>query len=419
MLPYARPGIVGASLLGLGRALGEAIAVTQVIGAGNGIHAYLFAPADTLASRIASEYQGATTTIQISSLAYLSAILLVHLAGREHTRAADRQAHHRAPERRQEGRAQRVDRRARCYGVGRPMSAGVSGARPNPLLASPPGLRRRRLVNRSMEILSTVAAMIAVVVLGIVIASVAIKGASAINLDSSSTTKRSSGARRGDRERDRGDRPAGRDGHVVAVPVGILVGIFTSEFVGPRIGGPVRFALDILNGVPTIVTGIFIFGLLVVGHTQSAYAGALALAIIMLPIVARSSHEVLALVPEYAQGRRARARHGALAVVPRIVVPTAASGLITGALLAVARIAGETAPLLFTCSIAENAIATNISQPVSSIPFKIFTLSEGTSPAEHAQAWAAALLLIVFVLVLNIIARALYARATRKMGVAR
>jgi phosphate transport system permease protein len=76
ILPYARPGIVGASLLGLGRALGEAIAVTQVIGAGNGIHANLFAPADTLASRIASEYQGATTTIQISSLAYLAAILL-------------------------------------------------------------------------------------------------------------------------------------------------------------------------------------------------------------------------------------------------------------------------------------------------------------------------------------------------------
>lgn len=299
------------------------------------------------------------------------------------------------------------------------MSAGVSSARPNPLLVSAPGLRRRRVVNRTMEILSTVAAVIAVVVLGIVIASVAIKGASAINLDFFIHNETPFGI------------PGGGIANaivgtvllvamatVVAVPVGILVGIFTSEFVGAKIGGPVRFALDILNGVPTIVTGIFVFGLLVVGHTQSAYAGALALAIIMLPIVARSSHEVLALVPGTLKEASLALGMARWRMVTRIVVPTAASGLITGALLAVARIAGETAPLLFTCSIAANTIVTNPSQPVSSIPFKIFTLSEGTSPTEHAQAWAAALLLIVFVLLLNVIARALYARSTRKMGVA-
>jgi phosphate transport system permease protein len=245
------------------------------------------------------------------------------------------------------------------------MSAGLSGARPNPLLASSPGLRRRRAVNRAMEILSTIAAVIAVVVLGIVIVSVVIKGASAINLDFFIHNEALFG------------QPGGGIANaivgtvllvamatVVAVPVGILVGIFTAEFVGPKTSGTVRFCLDILNGVPTIVTGIFIFGLLVVGHHQSAIAGALALAIIMLPIVARSSHEVLALVP-------GSLKEGALAlgmarwrVVLRIIVPTAASGLITGALLAVARVAGETAPLLFTCSIAENAIATNITQPV-------------------------------------------------------
>jgi phosphate transport system permease protein len=300
------------------------------------------------------------------------------------------------------------------------MSAGIGSAPPHPLLASSPGLRRRHFVNRAMEVGSTVAAVVAVAVLGIVIVSVVIKGASAINLDFFIHNEALFG------------QPGGGIANaivgtvllvamatIVAVPVGILVGIFTAEFVGPKTSGIVRFCLDILNGVPTIVTGIFIFGLLVVGHHQSAIAGALALAIIMLPIVARSSHEVLALVPE-------SLKEGALAlgmarwrVVLRIIVPTAASGLITGALLAVARVAGETAPLLFTCSIAENAIATNITQPVSSIPFKIFTLSEGTSPAEHAQAWAAALLLIVFVLLLNIIARTLYARASRKMGVAR
>lgn len=281
------------------------------------------------------------------------------------------------------------------------------------LLAGDPALRRRRAVNRLMEGLATLAAVAAVVVLGIVLVSVFIKGVGAIDLDFLTHS----------------EVPFGQSGggianaivgtvilvalaSAMAIPVGILIGIHTVEFARPRLAAVVRFALDILNGVPTIVTGIFVFGLLVVGHQQSGWAGALGLAIVMLPIVARAAQEVLALVP-------ATLKEGALALgstrwraVLRVVLPTAASGLITGALLAVARVAGETAPLLFTSSILTGTgVSTNPTQALPSIPVRIYQLTEATLPREHAEAWAAALLLIVFVLILNVAARSLYGRA--------
>jgi len=295
-------------------------------------------------------------------------------------------------------------------------TAGGAGTR-HPLLVRDRRLRRRKLVNRTMEATATLAALIAVAVLALVIASVLIKGVSAINLDF--FTKEPA--------------PFGQSGggiansivgtvllvamaSVLAVPIGILIGIHTSEFARSSVASSIRFALDILNGVPTIVTGIFVFGLLVVGHVQSGYAGAVALAIIMLPIVARSAHEVLALVPS-------SLREASLALgVPRwrtvltVIVPTAVSGLITGALLAVARVAGETAPLLFTSSIASTMVSTDPSKALSSIPVRIFELSESPSPAEHAQAWAAALLLIVFVMLLNVLARSLFGRSRARIA---
>ncbi len=288
----------------------------------------------------------------------------------------------------------------------------------NTQLSAGPGVRRRRLVNRLMEMIARLAAGLAVAVLAIVVGSVFIKGIGAINLDF--LTKN--------------PVPFGQVGGgiansivgtailvglatVMAVPVGILIAIYTSEFARPLIANAVRFALDILNGVPTIVTGIFVFALLVVGHVQSGLAGSVALAIVMLPIVARSAQEVLTLFPD-------SLREAALAlglrrwrIVLRIVLPTAAGGLITGAVLGVARIAGETAPLLFTSSIFSNlGITTNISQALPNIPVTIFTLSESPSPSDHAQGWAAALLLIVMVLILSVVARAFHERSRRRLG---
>ncbi len=278
------------------------------------------------------------------------------------------------------------------------------------------GNGRRRLANRLMEALATLTAVIAVGVLLIVIGSVAIKGVSAINLDFFIHSPAPFGqAGGGIANSIVGTAILIGLATVIALPIGILVGIHASEFASPRVAGAVRFALDILAGVPTIVTGIFIFGLLVVGHVQSGIAGSIALATIMLPIVARSSQEVLALVPR-------TLREAALALgvphwrmVLRVVLPCAASGLITGALLGVARIAGETAPLLFTSSIAASTVTTNISQALPSIPVSIFTLSESASPSDHAQGWAAGLLLILFVLTLSVLARALHGRSHRRL----
>lgn len=294
---------------------------------------------------------------------------------------------------------------------------GVVNPSASPLLTVSPRDRRRKVANRLAEGLATLAALAAVAVLLIVIGSVVIKGAGAINLDFLTHNPVPFGQTGGGIANSIvGTAILVALATAFAVPVGILIGIYTSEFARPRVASSVRFALDILNGIPTIVVGIFIFGILVVGHTQSGWAGSVALSIVMLPIVARSAQEVLSLVPR-------SLREAALAlglrrwrIVLRIVVPTAAGGLVTGAVLGVARVAGETAPLLFTCSIFSNlGITTNPGQALPNIPVTIFTLSESPSPTDHAQAWAAALVLIFGVLVLSVTARAFHERSRRKL----
>jgi phosphate transport system permease protein len=279
-----------------------------------------------------------------------------------------------------------------------------------------PGVGRRKAVNRAMEAVSTAAAFIAVAVLVIVIASVFIKGASALNLDFLIHNPAPFGASGGGIANSIvGSALLVAIASAMAIPLGILIAIHTTEFAGPRVSNVIRFALDILNGVPTIVTGVFIFGLLVVGHTQSGWAGAIALAVVMLPIVARSAQEVLGLVPRTLHEAAAALGIPRWRAVVRIIVPTAAGGLITGAVLGVARIAGETAPLLFTSSIAANTLVTNPSQAFPNIPVTIFGLSESPSPQDHASAWAAALMLILFVLILSVTARLLNERSRRRI----
>ena len=288
----------------------------------------------------------------------------------------------------------------------------------NPLLAQTGHLRRRHAVNRAVEISCWVAALLAVGVLAIVIVSIAIKGIGSINIDflTQNTANFEGGGI--------GNAIVGTAilvglATLMAVPLGILVAIYTSEFAGPRSGFVIRYVLDILNGVPTIVTAIFIFALLVVGHQQSGWAGAVALAIVMLPLVARSSHEVLTLVPESVKEASLALGASRWRTTVSVIIPTALSGMITGSLLAVARAAGETAPLLFTSSIFASAVVTDPSQALPNIPVTIFQYSESPDPTKHAQAWGAALILILFVLVISIVARALSARSRRRLGAAR
>jgi phosphate transport system permease protein len=205
----------------------------------------------------------------------------------------------------------------------------------------------------------------------------------------------------------------------MALPVGILVAIYLNEFARPSVRGAVGLALDVLNGIPAIVIGIFVFGLLVAGHGQSAFAGAFALACLMLPLVARATMEILALVP-------ASLREASLALgVPRwrttlsIVLPQTVGGIVTGTTLAVARVAGETAPLLFTSSIVGTQVSWNPHQALQTIPVAIFELSESPDPQDHARAWAAALVLLVFILVASLTARWLATRSRRRISTAR
>ena len=279
------------------------------------------------------------------------------------------------------------------------------------------GDRRRRLANRLMVVVATSAAWLAVAVLAIVVGSVFVKGIGALNVDFLTKNPVPFGQTGGGIA----DSIVGTAilvglATVMAVPIGILIAIYTSEFARPAVASVVRFALDILNGVPTIVIGIFVFGLLVAGHTQSGFAGAVALAIVMLPLTARSAHEVLTLFPSSLREAGLALGLKRWRIVLRIMLPTAAGGLITGAVLGVARIAGETAPLLFTSSIFSNfGITTNVTQALPNIPVTIFTLSESPSPADHEQAWAAALLLIFMVLVLSVVARTFHERSRRRL----
>lgn len=262
------------------------------------------------------------------------------------------------------------------------------------------------------------AAVLAVSVLVILVASVAIKAAGAFSWDFFTQPQATFGESGG------GIAPAIVGtivlvfwATVMAVPMGVLVAIYVSEFAGPRAARTVRVALDVLNGVPAIVVGIFVFGLLVVGHGQSGFYGSFALAILMIPMVSRATQEVLALVPRSLREASLGLGISRWRTVVSIVLPAAIGGIITGTILAVARAAGETAPLLFTSSIAANSVSWDASQPLQSIPLTIFTYSESPSPQDHQQAWAAALLLIVFVLIASVTARALFAWRRRRTGV--
>jgi phosphate transport system permease protein len=205
-------------------------------------------------------------------------------------------------------------------------------------------------------------------------------------------------------------------GALFAVPVGILSGVYMSEYAGTRFASLVRFAADTLNGVPSIVIGVFVYGIAVLPFKQfSAFAGGLALGVMMIPIIARTTEELLLLVP-------GTMREGALALgatharaVFTVVLPAALPGIITGLVLALARIAGETAPLLFT-SFNNRFFSTDLRQPISSLTVQVFTYAISPYEDWHRQAWAGALVLVIFVLLCSLLARVATARVQKLRG---
>jgi phosphate transport system permease protein len=189
------------------------------------------------------------------------------------------------------------------------------------------------------------------------------------------------------------------------LPIGISVGIYLSEVGTGRLAGAVRFIADTLTGIPSIVTGVFVYAILVLPMKHfSAFAGGVALALIMVPIVARTTEEMLKLVPH-------SLREGALAlgapqwrVTLGVILPAAASGIATGAMLAIARVSGETAPLLFT-AFGSRFFSTYLDQPIASLTVQIYNYAISPYDEWHAQAWAATLVLMTLILGINIIVR--------------
>jgi phosphate transport system permease protein len=200
---------------------------------------------------------------------------------------------------------------------------------------------------------------------------------------------------------------------IFAIPVGIIAGVYLSEYRGSRFASLVRFTADVLNGVPSIVIGIFAYGLAVLPvHRFSALAGGLALGFMMIPIITRTTEELLNLVPPTLRegalalgATRARAAFG-------VMVPAALPGIMTGILVALARIAGETAPLLFT-SFNNRYFTTRLDQPIASLTVQVYTYAISPYDDWHRQAWAGALVLVAFVFIFSVLARVVTRRLER------
>lgn len=264
----------------------------------------------------------------------------------------------------------------------------------------------RRLVNAGMGLLTALTALVVILPLILILAFLLYQGLSALNLDFFTQLPKPVG------------EPGGGMANAIVgsliliglaaglgLPVGILGGVYLAESRDRRLPWLVRFLADVLNGVPSIVIGIFAYTVIVLPMRRfSALAGGFALGIIMLPIVLRTTEELVRLVP-------ASLREAALAlgipewkVILRVVLPTARAGIITGVIVAVARIAGETAPLLFT-AFGNRFWHGGLDQPIAALPLQIFAYAISPFDDWHRQAWAGAIVLIGMVLVASVLAR--------------
>lgn len=288
-----------------------------------------------------------------------------------------------------------------------------------PLLASG-NLRRRQAVSRALQAVATLSALAAVAVLVLVTYTVVSRGAGALRPGFLvHDPPLFGGLGGGIASAIVGTALIVALGAFIATPLGVLCALYVVELAGPRSpsGRLLRLALDMLQGLPSVVVGLFVLGLLVAPeHADSGFAGSVALAIIMLPLIARASQEVLLTVP---QGLRDAS--DALGVdrwrsVLGVVLPSALSGIVTGAILAVARAAGETAPLLIVDgTFTPQTTIQMFGHAVPNIPVLIFTASEAANPNGFTRAWGAALVLLALILLANVGARLLLARNRRRM----
>ena len=263
----------------------------------------------------------------------------------------------------------------------------------------------RRVTSAVMTTLTALCALFVVAILLIILGYIAMRGLTAINLRFLIDTPQPVGEGGGIGNAIVGSMVLLLIASVAGLPTGIAAGIYLGEFGDNWFGNIVRFVTDTLTGVPSIVIGVFVYTLIVLPQKHfSTLAGGIALAIIMIPIVTRTTEEMIRLVPT-------SLREGALAlgapqwrVTLGVVLPAAASGVATGAMLAVARVSGETAPLLFT-AFGSRFYNYYLDQPMASLTVQIYTYAISPYDEWHAQAWAATLVLMTLILLINIVVR--------------
>ena len=272
---------------------------------------------------------------------------------------------------------------------------------------------KRKLIDRIMSFLTAACVVIAIIPLLSILYTVTLNGISAINIDFLTQLPKPVGeAGGGLGNAIQGTFIVVGIACLIGLPVGILSGVYLSEYGENKFGRMVSFVADVLTGTPSIVAGIFGYTFIVLYFGFSAIAGGVALSVLMIPIVARTTEESLKLVP-------GSLREASLALgIPRwktilhIVLSTAMSGIITGALLAIARVSGETAPLLLT-AFGNTFWAVGIDKPISTLPAQIFTYAISPFPDWHTKAWGGALILIILILILNIGVRLITRRKYR------
>lgn len=448
VLPEARAGIAGAVILGLGRALGETMAVVMVIGNTPKISASILQSGYTMPALLANQFNEAyNDLLQRSALLEIALILfgitvLVNALARLILLITARRiaqggvlADLKPPT--PARRALKVVRSVvskgalpcvlalqfyfdlRAHGVQAlwmPFElvcflvlAGVMVFRV--LRTGVLKERVRPLTNLLMQGVMSLTAAAACFVLGALLVYVFIQGVKGLGLNLFTQLPRPPGmAGGGMKNAIVGTLMLIGIASAVAIPLGILGGIYVAQFGKSRLKDAIRFSADVLNGIPSVVIGLFAYAAFVIpfGHF-SAWAGGAALAIIMIPTVLRTTEEMIRLVPDhYLEGALSLGSSRSFAV-RSVVLPPARSGIVTGVMLAIARAAGETAPLLFT-AFGSDQLVTHPSQPVSSLTMKIYQYAVSPYDDWVSQAWAAALLLMAFTLVLSLLARIVVSR---------
>ncbi len=400
LLPYARPGIIGGCFLALGRALGETMAVTMLIGNRSEINWSIFGVGNSIASVIANEFAESTYDLYTSALVQLGLILfLLSMAVNGLARLLIRRTAGRTP--------------SRIRATRKILGSNKDGIAFDPSQTEN-AHRRNRLIHRVMSCSLGACFFLAVTPLFLILGYLVARGVTSLNIDFFMELPAPVGEKGGGMANALvGSLILVGLATMMSVPIGLLAALYVVEFRKTRLASIVRFVAELLGGVPSIVVGIFAYTILVrpMGHF-SGWAGAFALAVMMIPIILRAGEEALRLVPSSLKEGSYALGANRLQTAFRVTVPAALPALITAVFLAIARVAGETAPLLLTAS-SNQFWPTSPNDFMPSLPVYIFNYAVSPYKDWHRQAWAAALVLLVAVMILNFGIRAVTGKGQR------